>query len=251
MTPASLPDSRHTTEMPRPLGLQVLTRWWEPIGLLLLAAFAVWVNRRPQFDLRVSQWFFDTTQGLFPYARHWMWWGVLHEGATWSAALLLGWLGVRWLRTFGRNRHEPNLKSTRAFLLFTLTGATGSVLLALGLRSVSPHSCPTDLQFFGSTADVFSLFEPSPGNPGPGRCLPSGDAAIGFMWIAAIYAARRWRPEIAARITVVVFVAGLAIGAGEIVRGAHLLSHVLLTAALCWMLPWTYAHWWPDKKPHT
>jgi membrane-associated PAP2 superfamily phosphatase len=72
------------------------------------------------------------------------------------------------------------------------------------------------------------------------------------MWIAAIYAARFLPPPAARALpkgALVAAVIGLGVvaSATQVLRGAHFVSHTLLTAAVCWAIAWTLALAWPAR----
>lgn len=69
------------------------------------------------------------------------------------------------------------------------------------------------------------------------------------MWIAAIYGSARWKPGWLVWLCLMVLPIGLLAGTVQIVRGAHFLSHVILTAAVCWLVPWVLSCTWSSKGP--
>src|SRR5690606_4606321 len=89
------------------------------------------------------------------------------------------------------------------------------------------------------TADFFRIGDPLPLHPGSGRCFPSGHASVAFMWIAAVYASRRWLPQYTKQLIAIVLMPALVAGGVQIARSAHFLSHILFSAALCWSIAWT------------
>ena len=146
-------------------------------------------------------------------------------------------LSIRW--PAGR------LGPLRGALTYLAAASLTSALLVSLLKQASAHTCPWDLALFGGRYDFYPLLGKLPADPGPGRCVPSGQASAGFMWFAAIYAVRRLPTELADRLrpgavacAVVAF--GVAVSAAQVVRGAHFVSHVLLSAAVCWAVAWLF-----------
>jgi membrane-associated PAP2 superfamily phosphatase len=153
-------------------------------------------------------------------------------------ALLLWWISLR---------RRPSRQPLRRAMGFTLLVTLLAALVVSSLRAISPHSCPWDLSAFGGTAEYFRFFDAVPLNPGPGRCAPSGHAASGFVWLTG-YIALRDVDLKAARVALAFsLLLGILTGLTQLARGAHFLSHVLLTAWVCfavaWVCDWAYKMW--------
>jgi membrane-associated PAP2 superfamily phosphatase len=119
-----------------------------------------------------------------------------------------------------------------------------AALIVSSLRSVSAHSCPWDLSAFGGTAEYFRFFDAMPQNPGPGRCAPSGHAASGFVWLTGYIALRGVDRKAACYALAFSLLLGILAGLTQLVRGAHFLSHVLLTAWICLAVAWACDRFW-------
>lgn len=207
---------------PRDLPAAELLLW---PGLALLATL---MSRRTDIDMRLSALFFDPVTARFPHREEWLWSSLLHTDIKKVSTLVfvaLIALAVRAWRS-GRTEQLPPL-------LFTLAGALLALTLNSHLKHLSPHSCPWSLQAFGGSAEYFRILSPVPAGAGPGACLPSGHAATGFMWLPGVYACLRWQPRLALPAATAAILLGLLCGLTQIVRGAHFLSHIMLTAAVC------------------
>lgn len=206
-------------------------------GIAALIALAWVSNRYTNFDLVVTAWFYDGAQMRFPLRDDWFWSVVLHDGQKWLAVccVLLLLVGMVFLE---RYRRMPGNAALRSFFRYTVAVALICAAAVALAKASSAHSCPWHLSIFGGHADYFRLADPVPAHSGPGRCLPSGHSSSAFMWIAAIYASRRWLPQYTRVAFVAVIVLGIIAGTAQIARGAHFLSHILLTAALCWAICW-------------
>ena len=192
------------------------------------------VARYTTLDHTLTAFFHDPEAAEFPL-RHSAFWNVfMHSGlkylslAIWLTLFLLWLLPARW----APNQHLRNA------IGFTLLVAPLAALAVSLLRSLSPHSCPWELAAYGGGADYFRFFDSLPANAGPGRCAPSGHASAGFVWIAGYIAARRTSP-LAARVALALTLClGVLTGLTQIVRGAHFVSHVLLTAWVWYAVAW-------------
>jgi membrane-associated PAP2 superfamily phosphatase len=94
------------------------------------------------------------------------------------------------------------------------------------------------LSLFGGSADYFRFFDAVPLNPGSGRCAPSGHAASGFVWLTGYIALRGVDRKAARYALAFSLVLGVLTGLTQLARGAHFLSHVLLTAWICFTVAW-------------
>ncbi|WP_217450787.1 phosphatase PAP2 family protein [Vogesella oryzae] len=189
-------------------------------GLLLL----LWLERFPALDFRLQALFFDPASGHFPLqdAR---WLDLLnHRLAKYlivAAGVVLGWLG--W-----RRRDPRQLLAVAVMLLATA--------LVSWLKHRSAHSCPWDLQAFGGQGAWFGLFDSVPADAGPGRCFPGGHASAGFSLLALGYWLRPTRAALARQLFWLGGIAGMLMGLGQMVRGAHFLSHNLWSGWWVWLV---------------
>lgn len=153
---------------------------------------------------------------------------VLHDGGRIVAALLLVWLVVGIWRPTGPMRHVP--RAERVWCLVACIACLVGISL---LKRASLTSCPWSLAEFGGVARYVSHWAWGVADGGGGSCFPSGHAssAFGFMPIVAVLWAHARRAAWGWIAGLAVF--GLAIGAGQVLRGAHYPSHVAWTAWDC------------------
>jgi membrane-associated PAP2 superfamily phosphatase len=203
---------------------------WLAAALTLIFVLA----RHTPLDHALTGFFYDPTTHRFPLRDQAFWAVIMHTGlkylsvAAWFA-LLLWWVSLR---------RQPSGQPLRRAMGFTLIVTLLAALTVSSLRALSPHSCPWELSLFGGTADYFRFFDAVPLNPGSGRCAPSGHAASGFVWLAG-YIALRDVDRTKARFALAFSLAlGMLTGLTQLVRGAHFLSHVLLTAWACFAVAW-------------
>lgn len=205
----------------------ILLRFGDLFLWMLLALFTIWWSRESNFDWQITSLFYDPVTHGFP----------LRNGSIWSTAhsLTRNLSTILWVLLLGFTIQQARLKGSddtvkaAAFILLASAVALGINGL---LKTHSVHSCPWNLTAFGGNADYFRLLEPIPLNAGSGGCLPSGHAAVGFMWWPVVYACARWRPSLAPLAFIIVLAFGAICGYMQIARGAHFVSHVLMAAAV-------------------
>jgi membrane-associated PAP2 superfamily phosphatase len=183
------------------------------VAIVLLAAAAILANRSGA-DIAVESLFFDAAAMRFPWRDHPLLALVLHDAAKWLSTVVA--IGLLVALAVASRRPRRLLSDYR-----------------------NAHSCPWDLALFGGQFDFYPLFGARPPKAGPGRCLPSGHASVGWMWIAVAFAWRRLPRSTALRkhalaIGGSIAVFALATSAAQVLRGAHFLSHVAWTAVICW-----------------
>jgi membrane-associated PAP2 superfamily phosphatase len=157
---------------------------------------------------------------------------VMHAGGRAVAGLLVVVVALALVRPFG-----PWRSLSRGHRLWLLAAVIGGMLLPATFKRLSDTSCPWDLAEFGGTVAWVSHWQWWQVDGGPGHCFPAGHASAGFAWIAGYFA---WpRGSAPSRLWLWGgLAAGLALGLGQQLRGAHFMSHTLWTAWICWTWAW-------------
>ena len=115
-----------------------------------------------------------------------------------------------------------------------------AVLVVSALKAISATSCPWHLTVFGGVARLVSHWTAvGGGDGGPGHCFPAGHASAGFMFIGGYFVFREHDPRIARVWLLSALIAGLVLGGGQQLRGAHFMSHTLWTGWICGCVGWT------------
>ncbi len=203
---------------------------WHGVLPLLLFTLLAALFELTDLDLFFSDAWYDPAAG-WVYKQSWWAEGVIHRGGkNLVLALALGAL-VGWGLSFRLPRLRPWRRSA-LFLVLAIGLGTGSV--ALGKATINRHS-PWDYDRYGGTVPYSGLFEPTPAGAKPGHSFPAGHAsgALALMSSYFIFRGRSRRRALAG------LAAGLLLGGvfgfGQLVRGAHFVSHNLWSAAICWL----------------
>lgn len=135
-----------------------------------------------------------------------------------------------WRRVIGSRFQRRDLIIVLATLI------TAPSLIALGKATTNVY-CPYEIHHYGGKFPYVKLCESYPANDHPakrGRGFPAGHASGGFalMSLAGLGFSRRARWL------------GLSVGLGmgsamgfyQMIKGAHYLSHTLISAILCWIV---------------
>lgn len=140
-------------------------------------------------------------------------------------------------------------RSARLIVTMLLIGI-GPLVVGI-LKATSAHSCPWDLIEYGGKAMSFPLFGAVPALPGPGRCFPGGHASSGFAVMALFFLFYPQRPRLAWWCWCGGIALGMVMGFGQIMRGAHFLTHNLWAGWWVWLsqlaIYWTVSGYWRRK----
>jgi membrane-associated PAP2 superfamily phosphatase len=198
---------------------------------VLLALVLIALEFKTDLDRTISRLFLDADVHGFPLREsfwlevvmhQWAKYVVITAGALIATALLLSYPLPLW-------------KPRRRLLLFLLLSmALGPLSVTLGKAASSRH-CPWDIDEFGGSVPYTRLFEPLGPGTSPGHCFPAGHASAGFALMAFYFIAYALGWQRAARCALVLSTgAGLVLGFGRVLQGAHFTSHVLWAGISCW-----------------
>ncbi|PLR37250.1 phosphoesterase [Chimaeribacter californicus] len=192
-------------------------------GLLISGLLFFWLSRHEQFDLSLSQPWFDPLSGHFPLQENY-WLNLINHRLLKQAIIAGAVCGLLW----GVIRREPRV------VLVMLLFAVGPLVVGV-LKATSAHSCPWDLQAFGGQAQGYPLLGAVPLNAGPGRCFPGGHASSGFCVMALFFLFYPQRRQLAWACWLAGIVLGLVMGYGQVMRGAHFFTHNLWAGWWVWV----------------
>lgn len=194
-------------------------------GLALLVAWDA-----SGLDITVVRWLGGP--GGFPWRDHWLTAGLLHGGIRYLAWGLLVALVIGLWHPWG-----PLRALSRAQRLWMLGTTVACAALIPLIKRNSTTSCPWSLtEFGGHVAQYVPHWVHGVTDGGPGGCFPSGHVSTAFAFLAAWFVLRNAAPYVAKRWLAVTLLAGLVLGAVQVVRGAHYPSHPLWTAWICWVV---------------
>lgn len=147
---------------------------------------------------------------------------------------VFAWLGVllAWLASW----RVPVLREWRRPLLYLWLSVLLSTALVSAIKRGSGLDCPWDLLRYGGDRPYFGWFSSRPDGMPAGSCFPAGHASAGYAWVALYFFFLAVRPAWRWRGLAVGLVAGAAFGIAQQLRGAHFVSHDLVTLMICWSL---------------
>lgn len=198
---------------------------WLGAGLLLTLGWDL-----SGLDLRFTRLFGSATG--FAWRDTWLLTTVMHD-----ASRVLSWALLLVVLSHAIRPWIPGLTGVGALTRrerWWWVGATLAVAAIVPLmKQGTLISCPWELAEFGGKAHPVPHWAWRRGDGGPGHCFPSGHASTSFVWFTGFFALRRAHPVAARRWAMAVLVMGLLLGVGQVMRGAHHLSHVLWSGWIC------------------
>lgn len=166
----------------------------------------------------------------FAWRDHWFTAGLMHGGIR-----SLGWLAFVVLLA-SVWRPLPFAQSlTRRERIWWLGTTLLCVAMIPLLKRASATSCPWALaEFGGRAAHYVPHWVLGLADGGSGGCFPSGHASTAFAFLSGWFALRQRDAGVARLWLLVTIAMGVLLGAVQMVRGAHYVSHSMWTAWICW-----------------
>jgi membrane-associated PAP2 superfamily phosphatase len=218
-------------------------RTFWPAVVLLGGVIALFETTR--LDLALQDHFFNfTTRRWRVDAADPRWRVLFYTGP--KAAIIALAVAVAAL-AFGPRRWRARWSVQRGDLVVALlTLASVPALIGLG-KNVTNVFCPSEIRRYGGDVPYVGLCSAYPEDDQPGRrghCFPAGHASGGFalFGLAWVRRSRRgWWAGVALGLG-----AGGAMGLYQMLKGAHYLSHTLVTMLVAWILAlaWRRAAGW-------
>ena len=219
-----------------PLKALPASRWLRWLICTGLFALLLWLLTLLKIDLIIADWLYAIEGNSWSLRGAWFTKTLIHEGGRQlSFAVTLVVVGL-----IAASMFFQGLKRFRSGLSWLLLSAVISAAVINLLKQFTGVECPWNLERYGGDA-LWRGFWDSVGNGGEGQCFPAGHASAAWAWIgiyflaASAWPARRWMV-----LGVIVFT-GVTFGVGQQLRGAHFLSHDLVTIYICWSVAYLLA----------
>ena len=193
--------------------------------LLMLALFDgdVMIARYFFFDATMNEWI----------ARH-DWWAneLLHTGGR----NLMRVIGVLALMAWAATYRSTRLATHRADLGY-FAACMVLVPLAIGaLKQITNVDCPWDLQGFGGNMPMIHWFESRPAELPHAACFPGAHSSSAFALFGLFFLWRASKPTWATIALLTTLILGGAFSLAQQSRGAHFLSHDVVSGLLAWLI---------------
>lgn len=229
--------------------------WLTHIALpLFIGLILAFIYPHTGLDTWFIEPFYDAHALAFPLKENGFLENVMHKGLrnlmiVVSLVMLVLWiLGLKifdaLLSRLNTQRCIQRYHGQFLWIFVAMVISTSAISI---LKHFSIHSCPWNLLPYGGTQPWIQLFELLPDGAKAGHCFPGGHASGGFALMAFYFGFRDTLPKVARLGLILGLILGFAMGWGQMMRGAHFMSHNLWTAWIVWMLLLTQYLVWPPK----
>nr|WP_320114579.1 phosphatase PAP2 family protein [uncultured Desulfuromonas sp.] len=196
------------------------------------------------WDLLCSDMFYIPEQGGWIYKHSWWANELLHDGGRNLIVVIAATCLLLFALSFSRQDEWRRFRRTSGYLLLCIALGTG--LTAIG-KKVTHRHCPKEYQRYGGSfayrpilamADQDSTASPSRSQ---GRCFPAGHASGAFSLIGLYFVSGHHKRARALTGLAFSLILGALFTFGQLVRGAHFISHSIATLMVCWTIAVLFA----------
>lgn len=198
----------------------------------VLVALLIW--DASGLDLWISAKIAGTNSPLvqgFSMRHAWLTETLMHRGGKFFYGIVFILVAYNYFRPFTSVLKDD--RSAQRWWFATMILCIAAISLT---KYFSKSSCPWELSNFGGTAQYLSHWNFALNDGGPGRCFPSGHVSGAFAMLALSFAVRPVSAKLANQVLIAVLVIGSVLGAGQVLRGAHFVSHVSYSAWISWVI---------------
>jgi len=197
------------------------------IGILLLAISGEYSG----LDLYLEGLVYDASSAQWPYKSLYVTSDILHTGGRY---LVIGLALCLILILLASYRISSLLPYRKAMLFVLMAAITGPAIVSI-LKGLTDIYTPWSLSQFGGHEPYVRIFDSTPPGSLPGHAFPGGHSSGGFAWFGPFFlllsTGSRWRmPAL-----LLPLLLGGVFGITQEIRGAHFLSHDLVSMAICWL----------------
>lgn len=212
---------------------------WQVIYLCLTGAFCFWFSRQSLLDHAITNYWFDSVHQVFPLKNSYWLETINHKLLKYIVIIIAFGLLVTGI-----------IKRRIDFITAAIMIGLGSAVVGI-LKSISQHACPWDLVAYGGKALEYPLLNTVNYFDKPGHCFPAGHASGGFSLMALFFLFYPKNRKLALIALASAFALGHIMGFGQVVRGAHFLSHNLWSCWWVWLTQVTLYGLLSSYLPHS
>ena len=197
---------------------------------LLIGGCLLFLFENLAIDLEISNQFYDPELGEWIYGQSWWAITLIHSGGK----LLVAAVGLTALAVAITAAWRPRLRPLAPAAAYVAACLAVVPLLVGALKKLSGVPCPWDLQIYGGIHPYLHSFAALSSFLPDGGCFPGAHSAGGFALVCLYFSLRDRYPRRAAAALPAALGIGVAFAFGQLVRGAHFVSHDLTSALIAW-----------------
>ena len=206
---------------------------WLWVAVPIAAALILLGVDATDLDRIIESRFYDAPAGVFPLRHDPFLEVVLHYWTKYVVALIAGLAFAGFALSF----MVATLEKHRRVLLFIGLSIALATATVTALKLASSRHCPWDLVDYGGLIPYTKLLQRAAPAAKPGHCFPAGHASTGFsllvFYFVGLVRRNRWLSRAGLALGIA---AGLVLGLGRMLQGAHFLTHVLWSGIVCWLV---------------
>lgn len=195
------------------------------IGLFLLLDYT-------GLDLWFSDLFYVPSQGGWKYKHSWWAELVIHRGGRYMIVSIAVVCVILIIESYSEGSIFIQYRRAALYLMLCIGLSTG--IVAFGKMSINRH-CPWDYSRYGGSVAYTTFFTPSAANAPRGHGFPAGHASGGFSLVALYFIFNDYNPRWAKASIILALGVGSLFTFGQLVRGAHFISHSICSLMICWL----------------
>lgn len=204
------------------------------LGSVILLIMAMIIFEYTNIDIRVQDHFFNFDTGTWMIDNHnELLRSIFYNGSK-KFIVAMGILSVLCLIFSSQKKY---LRSKRKELLIFVLALIIVPFLIARAKQVTNMYCPEQIQRYDGVYPYVKLFEHYPEGfhtKHRGKCYPAGHASGGFAMMALFFVCNKRSYKLAGLATGLVM--GWIMGLYQMLRGAHYLSHTVVTMLLAWII---------------
>ena len=211
------------------------------LAAMLLAVYAEYSG----LDLWLAHQFYDPVHQQWPLRSLFITKTLLHDDAQSVVKVLSLLMAVLMAGSFIIGRLRPYRKPLSYLFVASVTGP----LIVSLLKNVTHIQIPWQLAEFGGNMPYIRLFDPVQNGLPIGHAFPGGHSSGGFAFFSLYFLCYHYAPRYRLYGFMLPLITGLVFAMDQEVRGAHFISHDLMSLAICWSSAWFWSRVYLRQQP--
>ena len=211
--------SNLTRETPRQLLLA--------LGALIFAVYAEYSG----LDMWFAHLFYDPVHNNWPLRSLFVTKTVLHDYAQGTVKILV----IVMILLLVASHSVQHLRPYRRLITYLLLATVSGPIVVSLLKNLTHIQSPWQLVEFGGKMTYIRIFDPLVHDIPAGRAFPGGHSSGGFAFLSLYFLFNEYAPRYRRYGFIIPLINGIVFALNQEIRGAHFISHDLVSLAICWV----------------
>ena len=195
-------------------------------------------------DLWIAHQFYDPANNQWPFRSLFATETLLHD----FAQTLVKLIGLVTIVMVIISRVFESLTPYRTPLTYLLLASATGPLIVTFLKNITHIQIPWHLAEFGGDMPYIRLFDSVDQTLPIGHAFPGGHSSAGFAFFSVYFLFHYYAPSYRYYGLAIPLALGLLFGGDQEIRGAHFVSHDLMSLFICWSSALFWAHLYLRKQ---